>query len=110
MKKLFAAVLLSLAFAAPASADEITDVWKAKCKSCHGETGKGDTKVGKKEKVRDMTTAEWQQKWSDADIKKSITEGIKKDDGSETKMKAFKDKLSEKEIDGLVKHIRTLKK
>jgi hypothetical protein len=46
-----------------------------------------------------MTTAEWQSKWSDADVKKVIAEGSEKN----KKMKPFKDKLSDKEIDGLVK-------
>jgi len=29
--------------------------FKAKCASCHGQTGKGDTEQGKKLKVEDMT-------------------------------------------------------
>ena len=106
MKKTILAALACLTLAAPAFADDASaDIWKAKCKSCHGEDGKADTKTGKKEKMDDISTAEWQAKHPDAEIKKVIAEGVK-----DTKMKAFKDKLSDAEIDGLVKYIRGLKK
>lgn len=100
---LFAAIALLAAPLARAEVDAPA-VWKSKCKGCHGETGKGDTKQGKKEKVEDMTTEKWQSKHSDADMKDGITNGVKN-----TKMKAFKDKLSEAEIDALVKLVRTYK-
>jgi cytochrome c553 len=106
MKKLLAAAALSLSLAGPAFADESAEIWKAKCKSCHGEDGRGDTKVGKKEKVADMSTPEYQSKHSDAVLKKVIAEGSQ----DNKKMKPFKDKLSDAEMDGLVKHIRGLKK
>jgi mono/diheme cytochrome c family protein len=99
---LMAACLL---FAAPAFADEAIDVWKAKCKSCHAENGNGDTKVGKKEKVEDLTSGAWQAKATDADIKKVIREGSP----DNNKMKPFKDKLSDAEIDSLVRLIRGFK-
>lgn len=105
MKKLLAGLALSLTFAAPAFADDTADIWKAKCKSCHGGDGKADTKEGKKSKIDDMSVAAWQDKHSDEKIKKAIMEGV-----PDTKMKPYKEKLSEAEIDGLVKHIRGLKK
>lgn len=106
MKKLCLAVAVAVSFvAAPAFANETEDLWKAKCKSCHGATGKGDTKEGKKNKVDDLTDPAWQARHDDAKIRKAITEGV-----PDTKMKAYKGKLSEAEIDALVKHIRTLKK
>src|SRR5687768_6775043 len=105
MKKLFVAVIVASSLSVTAFADSAADVWKAKCKSCHGDDGKADTKVGKAQKIDDMSTADWQTKHSDADIKKAINEGI-----PDTKIKPFKDKLSEAEIDSLVKHVRTLKK
>lgn len=108
MKKLSlaAAIAVSLSLAAaPALADEAaTDIWKAKCKGCHGDTGKGDTKEGRKHKAPDMTTEEWQAKHDDAELKDAIMNGVK-----DTKMKAYKDKYSEAEIDALIRHIRTLK-
>lgn len=96
-----AAVALSLSGAAFA-ADAPADIWKARCKGCHGDDGKAQTKVGQKEKISDFTLAEWQAKHTDADIKKVITDGSEHN----SKMKAFKDKLSPEEIDSLVKYIR----
>ena len=90
-----------LAAADPAKGEAVF----AKCKSCHGSDGKADTKEGRKSKIADMSTSEWQSKHSDAEIKKVIAEGK-----ADTKMKAYKDKLSDAEIDGLVKYVRTLKK
>ncbi len=106
MKKLSIAVAMVFSLTATfAHADDVGDVWKAKCKSCHGEAGAAETPNGKKYKVDDMTSADWQAKHSDEKIKKAIMDGK-----PDTKMKAFKDKLSEAEIDGLVKLIRTFKK
>ena len=106
MKTLSLALLCSLSLAGTSAfAEEAADIWRAKCKSCHGDAGSGDTREGKKHKVPDMTTERWQSKHSDAEIKKAITNGVK-----DTKMKAFKEKYSEQEIDALVKYIRTLRK
>ncbi|HZH03082.1 MAG TPA: c-type cytochrome, partial [Myxococcaceae bacterium] len=67
MKKLVLAAAMTLSFGGVAWADEIADAYKAQCKSCHGADGKGDTKVGKKEKVKDMTSAEWHASTTDAE-------------------------------------------
>jgi cytochrome c6 len=105
MKLLRAALLISFSFAAVAHADGVPEIWKAKCKSCHGEDGKADTKSGKKEKINDMTVASWQSEWTDAKMKTIIMDGSK----DNKKMKPFKDKLSAEEVDGLIKHIRGFK-
>ncbi len=105
MKMLAIAAAATLSFAEAAGADEIADAYKAQCKSCHGAQGKGDTKIGKKEKVEDITTPEWQASHSDAQIKNVITNGSDKN----PKMKAFKTKLTPAQIDGLVAYIRTMK-
>lgn len=105
MKLLRTALLLSFSFAAAAHADPTADIWKAKCKSCHGLGGKADTKEGKKEKVADMTVATWQSEWTDAKMKKIILDGSK----DNKKMKPFKEKLSAEEVDGLILHIRGFK-
>ena len=89
---------------APAFADEAADIWTAKCKSCHAGNGNGDTREGRKHKVPDMTAADWHAKNDDAKIKDVISNGVK-----DTKMKAYKDKYSEAEIDALVKYIRGMK-
>ena len=104
MKTRFALVL-TLALAATAYAEETQDVWNAKCKSCHGEDGKAKTKMGEKEKIPDMTNADWQKNHSDEKIRDAIVNGSK----DNAKMKPFKDKLTPEQIDSLVKYIRTLK-
>lgn len=102
MKKQLAVVLaLSLSGAAFAE-DSVADIWKAKCKSCHGEDGKAKTKMGEKEKIPDFSNAAWQKKHSDAELKDVIANGSKEN----AKMKAFKDKLTPEQIDGLVKYVR----
>jgi mono/diheme cytochrome c family protein len=97
--------LLACCFAATAWADDIPALWKAKCASCHGEDGKAQTKTGKKEKIDDMTNPDWQTNWTDEKMKKIILDGSK----DNTKMKAFKGKISDADVDGLIKHMRTFK-
>lgn len=101
MRKLILASLLFVGFTA--SAEPVEDIWKAKCKSCHGADGSANTAEGKKQKVDSMRTADWQTKWTDEKITKIINEGSK----DKPKMKAFKGKISDEDIAALVKHIRT---
>jgi mono/diheme cytochrome c family protein len=82
--------------------------WKAKCASCHGQHGKGDTEQGKTLKVEDMSAAAYQGK-KDDDLKKSILDGVKVD-GKEV-MPAFKDSgVTAEQAEALVKYTRTFKK
>jgi len=93
-------VLSALAFA---DVDKKTErSWKAKCASCHGQTGAGDTDKGKQLKIEDMTTAAFQAK-SDDVLKKAIVDGLKPD------MPAFKD-LTPEQVSALVAYMRTFKK
>ncbi len=104
---LFALTAL-IAASAHAEVDaKIVRTFKAKCASCHGVEGKGDTETGKKAKLPDFTTAAWQKSKTDAQIKSTIENGAKKD-GNE--MDPYKDKLSAEQIDGLVQYIRSLGK
>jgi mono/diheme cytochrome c family protein len=105
MKKRYALVLaLSLA-ATSAGAEDAAELWKAKCKSCHGDDGKAQTKMGQKESIVDLTQAAWQKAQKDADIREMIAEGSPRN----KKMRAFKDKLTPQQIDALVGYIRALK-
>ena len=73
---------------------------------CHGDSGKGDTKMGKKLKIADMSSAAWQKARKDADMSKTV-----RGENPKVKHKAFKaDKVSDKELAELIKHIRSLKK
>jgi mono/diheme cytochrome c family protein len=82
--------------------------WENHCTKCHGADGKGQTKVGKKLKLKDYTDAKVQAEMTDADIVKYINEGVKDDAGKE-KMKAYKGELSPEEINDLVAYVRKFK-
>jgi len=99
---LFAAALFACSVSTAALADGAAEIWKARCKSCHGEDGKAKTRTGEKERIPDFTTARWQETFTDADIKQIITDGSMANE----KMKPFKEKLTGQEIDALVKYIR----
>lgn len=86
---------------------KVERTWKAKCASCHGADGKGDTDQGKKMKLKDMTSADWHKTITDAKIRDAILNGVKNDNGE---MQAYKDSLSGDQVDGLVNYIHTLKK
>jgi mono/diheme cytochrome c family protein len=75
--------------------------YKAKCASCHGPDGKGETATGKMMKVKDFSSAEVQQ-MSDADLTAAITSG-------KGKMPAYKT-LSADQVKDLVAHIRAFGK
>jgi|CXWL01.1.fsa_nt_gi mono/diheme cytochrome c family protein len=88
-----------------ARADEdVSEVLRTKCKSCHGSDGKAQTKVGKEQHIDDLSTPKWQTAHTDDDIRDAITNGVPK-----TKMKPFKEKLTPGQIDALVKWVRGLK-
>jgi mono/diheme cytochrome c family protein len=83
-------------------------VYMKKCKKCHGEDGKGQTKIGKKHKSPDFTSGAWQGKNGKAKVVKSVTNGVFKD-GVKTKMKAFKEKLSTEEISAVADYVKAFK-
>ncbi|MEZ4428361.1 MAG: cytochrome c [Nannocystaceae bacterium] len=72
----------------------------SKCKSCHGDDGKGKTTIGEKLKIPSLAGS----KLSQAKLIDKIANGV---DG--TKMKAFKGKLSDDEIKAIAAHIKKLK-
>lgn len=82
--------------------------WSEHCVKCHGEDGKGQTKMGKKLDLADFSTAAVQAKFTDEDAIKAMKEGIK-DDAGKVAMKPVEG-LSEDDMQALVKHVRALKK
>jgi len=93
----------ALSFAAPAAEN-----WENHCAKCHGADGKGQTKIGKKLKLRDYTDAAVQAAMTDEEIIKVTADGAIDANGKE-KMKGFKDELSEQEIKDFVAFIRAFK-
>jgi cytochrome c6 len=101
MRKTLFVALIIMAFAGAAFADGAA-VFTGKCAMCHGKGGAGDTGMGKSMKLRDLGAADV-QKQADADLTKIISDG-------KGKMPAYKGKLSDDEIKGVVTFIRSLKK
>ncbi len=91
-------------WSAEAGTDAAAKIYAAKCASCHGKDGKGNPAMAKVFKlepaaldvVKDSSLAK-----SDADLVKLTADG-------KEKMPAYKGKLSDAEIAGLVSYIRTL--
>jgi len=82
--------------------------WTKLCAKCHGEDGKGQTRMGKQAGAKDYTDAKVQAEIKDDKAFKVIKEGL--NEGGKKKMDPYADKLSDEEIKALVAHIRSFKK
>jgi mono/diheme cytochrome c family protein len=98
-------VFLWLSAVAMAGAPEI---FAQKCAGCHGKDGKGQTTMGKKLNVKDLTDAKVQAGGKDDAWEKGITEGVKNDAGKVV-MQPNKGKISPEDIKALVKVCRDFK-
>lgn len=87
---------------------DASENWNKHCASCHAKDGSGNTKMGKKLKVKDYRDAKVQAEFSDDVAMKAIKEGAKDSSGKET-MKPFAEKLSDDEAKALVGFLRSLK-
>jgi len=96
----------ALAFTTNAFAADGKTVYADSCAKCHGDDGKGQTKMGQKLQARDYSDAKVQDSVTDDQAFKSIKEGMKKDD--KTLMKPSE--LSDEDIKASVAYLRTLKK
>jgi mono/diheme cytochrome c family protein len=74
-------------------------LFESKCKSCHGIDGAGDTTIGKKVEIPSLVKT----KLGKAKVISTITDGV-----PDTKMKAYKDKLSKDEIDAIAVYVKKL--
>ncbi len=106
-KTLMLAAMFGFAVVLNAPAADAKANWDTLCAKCHGEDGKGQTKMGQKLGVKDFTDAKVQAEIKDDAAFKTIKEG-KKDADGKTLMKAF-DTLSDEEVKGLVAFVRGLK-
>ena len=78
-------------------------IYAKSCATCHGRDGRAKTFKARFNRARNLTDATWQADASDERIYNSISNG-------RGKMPAFGKKLSEEEINGLVAHVRGLKR
>jgi cytochrome c len=107
----FGLVLVATAATAGApTAESGKRIWNAKenkCAACHGEDGKGKTKIGTKMGLADMTTAAWQAKFNDQQIKDAILKGVDREEaGKKVKMKPMEGATAD-DATALLKFIRT---
>jgi cytochrome c553 len=108
MKRTLAVIPFLLGGAAMgAYAADAKSNWDDNCAKCHGAEGKGDTKMGKKLEIRDLTDAQVQAQFTDGEAFKALKEGLKDKDGK-VRMKPVED-LSDDDLTALVKYVRGLK-
>jgi cytochrome c6 len=100
-QRVLLALVIMFVVGAPVRADGAGD-FKAKCAMCHGADGSGSTATGKALKVRDLGSTNVQGQ-TDAQLTEIITNG-------KDKMPAYKGKLTDDQIKGLVVYIRSLAK
>jgi len=101
-----AAILLAafLCFiVAPTEAQDGAALYKSKCVVCHDADGSGTGAMGKQLGATDLRSTAVQGK-TDAQLTDGITNGVG------TKMPAYKGKLTDDQIKGLVGYIRSLAK
>jgi cytochrome c5 len=102
---LVAAVALSLSIA---RAGDVKEIYEKTCVKCHGPDGKGQTKMGQKVGVKDLTDAKVQGAFTDDQAFKTIKDG-KKDSEGKIQMKPAEG-ATDDDIKALVAHMRTFKK
>ena len=98
---LIAASISSYSFAADAASN-----WKDQCAKCHGDDGKGETKMGRKLGIADLTDPKIQAKFSDEQAFKAMKSGLT-DSSGKTSMKAIEN-ISDDEMKALVPFVRAL--
>jgi len=82
------------------AADSAQNLYKSKCQGCHGPEGKASA-IGKKLGARDFSDPDV-VKMSEADLVKITSDG-------KNKMPGYKGKLTEDQINDLVKYIKQMK-
>ena len=92
--------LLALGATGAAAQDDAAALYKAKCQVCHGPDGKG-TAAGQKLGVKDLHSPEV-AKMTDAQLLEITKKG-------KEKMPGYDKKLTNDQLKGLIKFVRSLK-
>jgi cytochrome c6 len=95
--------LLTLVWSRPLQAQGAAAIFNSKCAGCHTADGSGSGAMGKQLGVKDLRSSDV-QKQTDAQLITIIT------NGNGQKMPAYKGKLTDAEIMGVVGYLRDLAK
>jgi cytochrome c6 len=95
-------VAVGLTATAARTDDASEKLYSTKCAACHGADGKGQTAMGKANKLNDLASAEV-QKHTDDELAAIIG-------GGKGKMPAYSKSLKPEQIKGLVEYVRGLAK
>jgi cytochrome c6 len=98
----FAALGVFAASNSPVQAQDAAAMYKTKCAACHGPDGKGETAIGRANKVRDLGSPEVQKR-TDAELTTIIETG-------KGKMPGYAKSLKPEQVKELVAYIRSIAK
>ena len=109
MKKISLLVITLIAVPAISGcAADAKRLYEKDCAKCHGDDGKGDTRMGKKLGAKNYTDPKVQAELKDDAAFKATKDGLKDKDGKVLMKPA--EGLSDDEIKALVAYMRTFKK
>jgi cytochrome c553 len=104
--------LIALTFAgivaAPTFSADAPTNWKELCAKCHGDDGVGNTKMGRKLSIRNLSDPSVQAKFTDEDAVKAMKDGVKDEKGKVT-MKPIEG-LTPDDMQALAKYVRGMVK
>lgn len=103
-----AGLLTGVVFVGVSAAADAAANWSEHCVKCHGASGQGDTKMGKKLGIADLSDAKVQERLTDEQILAAMKSGVK-NKSDKTVMKPIEG-LGDEEMKALVPFVRSLKK